>query len=215
VAKEPLAPNDDPEVRRVQEHLRKLCRDGVWERDLEPRLLLLALRKIGRVPWKGRPPGQIPRDEKIDMAEDAIQTAYEKFMSGERRHWDWSKSDLQNFWDAVRGIISNSGMSFGNTVVGGDDDNIVWLPDPTPGPERKLEWQIECDRLLRYLRDRDSEAALIATLMLRLDLNGPELATALGQSQQEIDNIKKKIDNIKKRLRRLVKNYLAERRAAE
>jgi hypothetical protein len=226
VAKEASDPNDDPEVRRVREHLRKLCRDGVWEGDLKPRLLLLALRKIGRIPWKGRAPGQIPGDEKISMAEDAISTAYVKFMSGKRRHWDWSKSDLRNFRDAVESEIINSGMKHGNTKTGvgsGDkdndedkdnEDNIVWLPDPGPGPEEKMEWQIECDRLLRYLRARDPEAALVATVMLQ-DVNLPELATALGGSQQEIDNIKKKIDNIKKRLRRLVNNYLAERRAAE
>ncbi len=185
--REPPPPNGLPEFERLPWH------------DRYPRLLLAALGKIARMVWRGEFRGHVPGGR---TPHDAVQTAIEKFLAGERQ-WNWDKSDYENLWGAVSGVIINWGTSAENrTTTRGEDDKVVRFPSPQPGPEDDAVWRSEHDRLLRYLRARDVEAAWVAELMLARDLNGPELAEEMGRSQQEIDNIKK-------RLKRFTKDYLA------
>jgi hypothetical protein len=176
-----------------------------WD-DLRLRLLLAALRKIRRMIWMGRIHGQVPVTEQAAMAEDAIQTAYEKFWSGKRRHWDWCKSDFRNFWGAVSSEISNSARSAENARTSriDDDEKVVQFPTPEPGPDRRAEWLLMREQLLRFLRAEDGKVAQMAEIMLDRDLSGSkELAEATRLTPQAIDAMKKK-------LRRLVKKFLGD-----
>jgi DNA-directed RNA polymerase specialized sigma24 family protein len=180
-----------------------------WD-DLYPRLLLAALGKLSPALWRGERKGQVPGGR---TAHDAVQTAVEKFLGGERQ-WNRSKSAFENLWGAVSSEISNWATSAENrTTSRTDDDKVVLLRTPQPTPEEQVLWRSERDRLLQHLRARDAEAGRMAELMLVEDLKGPELAKEMGLEQQ-------KTDAIKKRLRRLVAAYVeAEgkgiRRAAE
>jgi hypothetical protein len=188
VAKELSPPNSLPDFEKLPWH------------DLYPRLLLAALFKIRGMVWRGEFRGHVPGGS---LAQDAVQTAVLKFLAGERR-WNTDKSDYDNLWGAVSGVIINWGTSAENRTTSRSEDNkVVQLRDPQPGPDIYVEWRSERDQLLQYLCARDVEAAWMAQLMLDHDLNGPELADTMARSQQ-------KTDNIKKRLRRLIKDYLAD-----
>ena len=189
MAKEPTIPNGLPDLKRLPWH------------DLYPRLLLAALGKIGRHVWRGQFRGQVPGGR---TAHDAVQTAVEKFLAGERR-WNPDKSAYENLWGAISSEISNWVTSADNkTTLPIEDGKVVQLPASQPTPEDDAEWRSERDQFLRYLPAKNVEAARAAELMLDHDLQGPELAEAMGRSQREIDNIKK-------RLKRLTQHYLADR----
>jgi hypothetical protein len=172
-----------------------------WE-DLYPRLLLRAVRKIRRMAWRGELREQIPGGR---TAHDAVQTAVEKLLAGERQ-WNWRKSAYDNLWGAVSSEISNWGTSAENRMTSriSDDEKIVRLPTQQPGPEDHTKWRLLCDRFLKYLRAEDREVARMAELMLDKDLSGSsELAEAMGLMPKEIDAIKK-------RLKRLAKAHLGD-----
>ena len=189
MAKEATIPNGLPDLNRLP-----------WD-DLYPRLLLAALGKIGRRVWRGQFRGQPPGGR---TAHDAVQTAVEKFLAGERQ-WNPDKSAYENLWGAISSEISNWVTSTDNrTTRPIDDDKVVQLLGNQPTPEHDAEWRSERDQFLRYLDARNDEAARMAKLMLDHDLQGLELAKAMGQSQRGIDNIKK-------RLKRLTQHYLADR----
>ena len=168
-----------------------------WD-DLYPRLLLAALGRLSPAIWRGERRGQVPGGR---TAHDAVQTAVEKFLGGERQ-WNWSKSAFENFWGVVSSEISNWATSAENkTTSRTDDDKVVLLRNPQPTPEDQVLWRSERDRLLQHLRARDAEAGRMAELMLVEGLKGPELAERMGLEQH-------KTDAIKKRLRRLVAAYV-------
>jgi hypothetical protein len=212
VAKEPRPsdPNDDPELRRVREHLRNLP----WD-DLYPRLLLAALGKIGRMVWRGEFRGHVPGGR---SAHDFVNTAVEKFLAGERQ-WNWDNLDYENLWGATSGIIGNWVTGVENRTTSPlDPDKVVQLPTRGPTPEDDEERRSERARFLRYLGDKDEVVARMAQLILDLGLNGPELAevmrpTPQGLTRQEINDHKKntqrEIDNNKKKLRKWTAEYLA------
>jgi DNA-directed RNA polymerase specialized sigma24 family protein len=180
-----------------------------WD-DLYPRLLLAALGRLGPTIWRGERRGQIPGGR---TAHDAVQTAVEKFLGGERQ-WNRSKSAFENLWGAVSSEISNWATSAENrTTLRTDGERVILLRNPQPTPEDQVLWQSERDRLLQYLRARDAEAGRMAALMLVEGLKGSELTEMMGLEQH-------KTDAIKKRLRRLVAAYVeadgeGSRRAAE
>jgi DNA-directed RNA polymerase specialized sigma24 family protein len=178
-----------------------------WD-DLYPRLLLAALGRLGPAVWRGERRGQIPGGR---TAHDAVQTAVEKFLGGERQ-WNWGKSAFENLWGAVSSEISNWATSAENrTTSRTDDEKVVLLRNSQPTPEDQVLWQSERDQLLQHLRARDAEAGRMAELMLAHGLKGPELAEVMGLEQH-------RTDAIKKRLKRLVAAYLegeGSRRAAE
>jgi hypothetical protein len=157
----PSASDLDAELERLREHLSELP----WD-DLYPRLLLAALGKIGRIPWKGQ---VLHRKGQVALANDAIQTAFEKFWSGVRRHWDWSKSDFRNLWGAVSGEIINWGTSAENTRTSrilSDDENVVQSPSREPGSDRRTEWLLMHEQLLQFLGAEDGKLAQMAKIML-------------------------------------------------
>ncbi len=180
-----------------------------WD-DLYPRLLLAALGRLSPAIWRGERRGQIPGGR---TAHDAVQTAVEKFLGGERQ-WNRSKSAFENLWGAVSSEISNWATSAENrTTSRTDDEKVILLRNPQPTPEDQVLWRSERDRLLQHLRTRDADAAQMAELMLVDGLMGPELMEGMGLEQH-------KTDAIKKRLRRLVAAYVeadgeGSRRAAE
>ena len=180
-----------------------------WD-DLYPRLLLAALGRLGPTIWRGERRGQIPGGR---TAHDAVQTAVEKFLGGERQ-WNRSKSAFENLWGAVSSEISNWATSAENrTTSRTDGEKVILLRNPQPTPEDQVLWQSERDRLLQYLRARDAEAGRMAALMLVEGLKGSELTEVMGLEQH-------RTDAIKKRLRRLVAAYVeadgeVSRRAAE
>ena len=179
-----------------------------WD-DLYPRLLLAALGRLGPAVWRGERRGQVPGGR---TAHDAVQTAVEKFLGGERR-WNWGRSAFENLWGAVSSEISNWATSAENrTTTRADGASIVPLRSPQPTPEDQALWRSERDRLLRHLRARDAEAGRMAELMLDQGLQGPELAAAMGLEQH-------RADAVKRRLKRQVAAYLeaeaGRRRAAE
>jgi DNA-directed RNA polymerase specialized sigma24 family protein len=180
-----------------------------WD-DLYPRLLLAALGRLGPSVWRGERRGQVPGGR---TAHDAVQTAVEKFLGGERR-WNWGKSAFENLWGAVSSEISNWATSAENrTTSRTDGETVVPLRNPQPTPEDQALWRSERDRLLQHLRARDAEAGRAAELMLVEGLKGPELAAAMGLEQH-------RTDTVKKRLKRLVAAYLeaggeGSRRAAQ
>lgn len=178
--------------------------------DLYPRLLLAALGRLGPTIWRGERKGQVPGGR---TAHDAVQTAVEKFLGGERQ-WNQSKSAFENLWGAVSSEISNWATSAENrTTSRSDGEKVGLLRNPQPTPEDEVLWQSERDRLLQHLHERDAEAGRMATLMLVGGLKGPELTEAMHLEQH-------RTDAIKKRLRRLVAAYVeadgeGSRRAAE
>jgi DNA-directed RNA polymerase specialized sigma24 family protein len=180
-----------------------------WD-DLYPRLLLAALGRLSPAIWRGERRGQVPGGR---TAHDAVQTAVEKLLGGERQ-WNRSKSAFENLWGAVSSEISNWATSAENrTTSRTDDEKVILLRNPQPTPEDQVLSRSERDRLLQHLRTRDADAAQMAELMLVDGLMGPELMEGMGLEQH-------KTDAIKKRLRRLVAAYVeAEgkgiRRAAE
>ena len=180
-----------------------------WD-DLYPRLLLAALGRLDPTIWRGERRGQVPGGR---TAHDAVQTAVEKFLGGERQ-WNWSKSAFENLWGAVSSEISNWATSAENrTTSRTDGEKVILLRNPQPTPEEQVLWRSERDRLLQHLRARDAEAGQMATLMLVDGLKGPELTEGMGLEPH-------KTDAIKKRLRRLVAAYVeadneGSRRAAE
>ena len=180
-----------------------------WD-DLYPRLLLAALGRLGPTIWRGERRGQVPGGR---TAHDAVQTAVEKFLGGERQ-WNLSKSTFENLWGAVSSEISNWATSAENqTTSRTAGEKVILLRNPKPTPEDQVLWQSERDRLLQHLRARDAEAGRIAELMLFEGLKGPELTEVMGLEQH-------RTDAIKKRLRRLVAAYVEadgedNRRAAE
>ena len=186
MAKEPPPPNGLPEFGKLPWH------------DLYPRLLLAALGKIGRMVWRGEFRGQVPGGL---TAHDAVHTAVEKFLSGERQ-WNRSKSAFENLWGAVSSEISNWATSAENrTTSRTDGEKVILLRNSQPTPEEQVLWRSERDRLLQYLRAKDAEAGRMAELMLVEGLKGSELAEGMGLEQH-------KTDAIKKRLRRLVAAYV-------
>lgn len=180
-----------------------------WD-DLYPRLLLAALGRLGPTIWRGERRGQVPGGR---TAHDAVQTAVEKFLGGERQ-WNRSKSAFENLWGAVSSEISNWATSAENrTTSRTDGEKVILLRNPQPTPEDQVLWQSERDRLLQYLRARDAEAGRMAALMLVEGLKGSELTEVMGLEQH-------RTDATKKRLRRLVAAYVeadgeGSRRAAE
>lgn len=189
MAKEAPTSNGLPDFRRLPWH------------DLYPRLLLAALGKIGRMVWRGEFRGHVPGGR---TAHDAVQTAVQKFLAGERQ-WNWDKSAYENLWGAISSEISNWGASAENgTTSRIDDDKVVRLPTGPPPIEDDVEWRSERNRFLRHLRGKSPTVARMAELMLDDGLNGPELAQAMGRSQRDIDNMKKQ-------LKRLIQDYLANR----
>jgi DNA-directed RNA polymerase specialized sigma24 family protein len=180
-----------------------------WD-DLYPRLLLAALGRLSPAIWRGERRGQVPGGR---TAHDAVQTAVEKLLGGERQ-WNRSKSAFENLWGAVSSEISNWATSAENrTTSRTDDEKVILLRNPQPTPEDQVLWRSERDRLLQHLRTRDADAAQMAELMLVDGLMGPELMEGMGLEQH-------KTDAIKKRLRRLVAAYVEAngkgiRRAAE
>lgn len=179
-----------------------------WD-ELYPRLLLAALGRLGPTVWRGERRGQVPGGR---TAHDAVQTAVEKFLGGERQ-WNWGKSAFENFWGAVSSEISNWATSAENrTTSRTDGEPVVLLRNFQPTPEDHVLWQSERDRLLQHLRARDAEAGRMAELMLVQGLKGPELAAAMGLEQH-------RTDTVKRRLKRQVAAYLeaeaGRRRAAE
>ena len=179
-----------------------------WD-DLYPRLLLAALGRLGPAVWRGERRGQVPGGR---TAHDAVQTAVEKFLGGERQ-WNWGKSAFENLWGAVSSEISNWATSAENrTTSRTDGETVVPLRNPQPTPEDQVLWRSERDRLLQHLRARDAEAGRMAELMLDQGLKGPELAATMGLEQH-------RTDAVKRRLKRQVVAYLeaeaGRRRAAE
>jgi DNA-directed RNA polymerase specialized sigma24 family protein len=166
--------------------------------DLYPRLLLAALGRLGSTVWRGERRAQVPGGR---TAHDAVQTAVEKFLGGERQ-WNWGRSAFENLWGAVSSEISNWATSAENrTTSRADGDKIVLLRNFEPTPEDQVLWQSERDRLLQHLAGRDAEAARMAEFMLVQGLKGPELAEAMGLEQR-------RTDTVKKRLKRLVAIYV-------
>ena len=146
-----------------------------WD-DLYPRLLLAALGRLGPTIWRGERRGQVPGGR---TAHDAVQTAVEKFLGGERQ-WNRSKSAFENLWGAVSSEISNWATSAENrTTSRTDGEKVILLRNLQPTPEDQVLWQSERERLLQYLRARDAEAGRMAALMLVEGLKGPELAAML------------------------------------
>lgn len=180
-----------------------------WD-DLYPRLLLAALGRLSPAIWRGERRGQIPGGR---TAHDAVQTAVEKFLGGERQ-WNRSKSAFENLWGAVSSEISNWATSAENrTTSRTDGEQVILLRNPQPTPEDQVLWRSERDRLLQHLRVKDADAGRLAALMLVDELKGPELTEGMGLEQH-------KTDAIKKRLRRLVAAYVeadgkGSQRAAE
>ncbi|WP_241671609.1 PHP domain-containing protein [Dankookia rubra] len=180
-----------------------------WD-DLYPRLLLAALGRLGPTVWRGERRGEVPGGR---TAHDAVQTAVEKFLGGERQ-WNRSKSAFENLWGAVSSEISNWTTSAENrTTSRTDGEKVILLRNSQPTPEEQVLWRSERDRLLQHLHAKDVNAARMAELMLVEGLKGPELAERMGLEQH-------KTDAIKKRLRRLVTAYVeadgeGSRRAAE
>ena len=180
-----------------------------WD-DLYPRLLLAALGKLNPTTWRGERKGQVPGGR---TAHDAVQTAVEKFLSGERQ-WNPGRSAFENLWGAVSSEISNWATSAENrTTSRTAGEKVVLLRNPGPTPEDQVLWQSERDHLLQYLHAKDVEAGRMAELMLAKGLKGPELAEVMGLEPH-------RSDAIKKRLKRLVTAYAeadsqASRRAAE
>ena len=180
-----------------------------WD-DLYPRLLLAALGRLGPAVWRGERRGQVPGGR---TAHDAVQTAVEKFLGGERQ-WNWGKSAFENLWGAVSSEVNNWATSAENrTTSRTDGETVVLLRHPQPTPEDQVLWRSERDRLLQHLRARDAEAGLMAEFMLVQGLMGPELAAAMGLEPH-------RTDTVKRRLRRQVAAYLeaeaeGSRRAAE
>lgn len=188
-------PSSDLELARVRGHMRALP----WE-DLYPRLLLRAAIKTLRIPWKGEGRGRLDVDQ---MARDAVQEGWLKLFDGERR-WDWDKSDHDNLWNAVGGVIINRGTARENTWTSRLDDKLD-APSNAPSPEDEAVSRIEVDRLLRFLRGKDLEAARMAELMLRQGLAGTkELAEAMGLQEHQVLAAKR-------RLERLVEAYKANK----
>src|SRR3954447_9498555 len=147
-----------------------------WD-DLYPRLLLAALGKLGPALWRGERRGQVPGGR---TAHDAVQTAVEKFLGGERQ-WNRSKSAFENLWGAVSSEISNWATSAENrTTSRTDGETVILLRNPQPTPEEQVLWRSERDRLLQHLRARDADAGRMAELMLIEGLRGPELAEGMG-----------------------------------
>jgi DNA-directed RNA polymerase specialized sigma24 family protein len=168
-----------------------------WD-DLYPRLLLAALGRLSPTIWRGERRGQVPGGR---TAHDAVQTAVEKFLGGERQ-WNRSKSAFENLWGAVSSEISNWATSAENrTTSRTDGETVILLRNTQPTPEDQVLWQSERERLLQYLRARDAEAGRMAALMLIEGLKGPELAEGMGLEQH-------KTDATKKRLRRLIAAYV-------
>ena len=181
-----------------------------WD-DLYPRLLLAALGRLGPAVWRGERRGQVPGGR---TAHDAVQTAVEKFLGGERQ-WNWGKSAFENLWGAVSSEISNWATSAENrTTSRAGGEKVLLLRNAQPTPEDHALWRSERDRLLQHLRARDAEAGRMAELMLDQGLKGPELAAAMGLEQH-------RTDTVKRRLKRQVAAYLEaeaegnRRRAAE
>ena len=138
------------------------------------------------------------------MAKDAVQTACEKFLSGERRHWDWSKSDFDNFWAAVSGEIINraTGAENSRTSRIDGDDKIVQFPAPEPGPDKHTEWRLLRAQFLRFLRAEDRKVAQMARWMLNQDLSSSkDLAKVMGLKPHEVDALKKKLKKLVKKFR--------------
>ena len=87
-----------------------------WD-DLYPRLLLAALGRLSPAIWRGERRGQVPGGR---TAHDAVQTAVEKFLGGERQ-WNRSKSAFENLWGAVSSEISNWATSAENRTTSRTD----------------------------------------------------------------------------------------------
>ncbi len=164
-----------------------------WD-DLYPRLLLAALRKIRRMVWRGEFRGQVPGGR---MAHDAVQTAIEKLLAGERR-WNWEKSVYENLWGVVSGVIINWGTSAENEDTRIDEnERVVQLASRQPGPDREAEWRLMRDQFLAYLRAKGPEVEPMASIMFDQDLKGSkELAKAMGCTTKEIDALKKKLNRL-------------------
>jgi hypothetical protein len=166
-----------------------------WD-DLVPRLLLLAMSRLGRMTWRGRrsapPPGAAE-------AEDFVNEAIAKTLAGVRVWPQASCTLFQHLAGVVVSDISHAAEAPENrlTLGAGGDDADGWPPDRAderPGQEQQALWRSEQRRLLGYLDEMDPRLAQMAELILVEDIDAStDLASRLECTVNEVANLRKRM----------------------
>lgn len=197
----PSSPSVAPETARPKVNAVDVSTDVST---LVPRLLLLAMSRLARMTFQGRP-GAVPPG--AAAAEDFVNDAIAKTMAGVRV---WQKENctlFQHLAGIIVSDISHAANAAENRLNLADDGHQPggWppdLPDERPGQEERLLWHSEQRRLLGHLDDVDPMLGRMAALMLVEDVDGSvELAGRLDVSVGDVANLKK-------RLKRAVRAFL-------
>ena len=173
-----------------------------------PRLLRFSVSRMGRMTWRGRPPGGSPG---MIEAADLVNEAIAKTIAGVRPWRSETCSLFQHLAGTIAQEISHAANSMENhlTVVhpGTPDTDVSWPPDAadeTPDPELVALWRSEQHKLLKYLNDIDSMIGRMAELMLLHDIwETRELCQRLEVTPAEVANLRK-------RMKRAIRAYLSE-----
>jgi len=129
------------------------------------------------------------------QAEDFVQMAIQKALSGERRY-DPTKSLFKNFCQIISSEVSNVVSSYENRNVDHvDDENIIDIHDyKRETPESEAIYAQMVEQLLAYLDQRDPPARHVAEQIILYErVKSIELSVELKQPVSEIENIKKRL----------------------
>ena len=178
-----------------------------WD-ELVPRLLRLAVSRLGHMSWRGCPRGSLPGTiEPADLVNEAIAKTINRV-----RPWRPETCSLfQHLAEVIVQEVSHAANSSENRSTlahrGPLDADGSWPPDiadETPDQEQVALWRSERRQLLDFLCSVDPMIGKIAELILVRDLRETRaLCVALAATPSEVANLRK-------RMKRAVCAYLEE-----
>jgi hypothetical protein len=157
-----------------------------WK-DLYPRLVYLAAKKLNRLSWRGRPSGPIPGGT---TAKDIVHNAIVKTMSGQRI-WNRDLSLFDHLAGVISSDISQLVSSAENRRTLQADEKIVNIADHMEDPETIAIRKSQEQRFFAYLEEKKPALRQLAETILYSQVTGTELAVQLNLSIREVDSLKR------------------------
>jgi DNA-directed RNA polymerase specialized sigma24 family protein len=152
-----------------------------WD-DLYPRLLLRAWQLT-----KGRP-------NQKQLAEEIVHEAI--LLSATSRPWNSLKwTYYQHIVWIMKSILHHQFTSAeARNTVGADESTIIQFPDIQPTAEQELLYQSQERHLLQYIGERNSEARILAMIILRFGYKtSKEIAKKMEVKPTRVDYLKRQL----------------------
>jgi hypothetical protein len=157
--------------------------------DLYPRLLLAAARKMDRLTWRGKRPGQIPGAK---TPQDIVHDSIVKTISGERV-WNRRVPLFDHLGGVVSSEISHLVESIENKITRPMDDKVVPIADHREDAETAATRKAQEKAFFAYLEGKSVALRQLASNILYdpAKRSNSDLAAKMNLSITELESLKR------------------------